>query len=157
LNGVFYPLLHTYLSPFRGIRVPARFGALVGLTLAILAGFGMLAVLRRCQARWRGRAVVAAVAIAVLIDAWPVLSLEPVWKEPPSIYEQLSGRFGVVLAELPMPVNAAELQELRGMEAGMKVLSNTPEGAEVREIIDARAAELRNQLEVLEGYLGVRG
>ena len=108
LNGVFYPLLHTYLSPFRGIRVPARFGALVGLTLAILAGFGMLAVLRRCQTGWRGRAVLAAVAIAVMIDAWPVLPLEPVWKTPPSIYEQLKGRLGVVLAELPMPVNAAQ-------------------------------------------------
>ena len=49
------------------------------------------------------------------------------------------------------------LGELRGMDAGLKVLPNTPEGAEVREIIDARAAELLNQLKVLEGYLGVRG
>jgi hypothetical protein len=62
-----------------------------------------------------------------------------------------------VPADLGGQAALPELQELRGMEAGMKVLSNTPEGAEVREIIDARAAELRNQLEVLEGYLGVRG
>jgi hypothetical protein len=108
LNGVFYPLLHTYLAPFRGIRVPARFGALVGLTLAILAGFGMLAVVRRCQSRSRGRAVLAAAVIAVMIETWPVLSLEPVWKAPPSIYEQLKGRFDVVLAEFPLAVNAAQ-------------------------------------------------
>jgi hypothetical protein len=37
----------------------------------------------------------------------------------------------------------------------LKVLPNTPEGAEVREIIDAKAAELRTQLDELEGYLGV--
>ena len=43
------------------------------------------------------------------------------------------------------------------MEAGMKVLPNTPEGAEVREIIEAKATELRKQLKVVEGYLGVRG
>ena len=48
------------------------------------------------------------------------------------------------------------LGELGGMEAGLKVLPNTPEGAEVREIIEAKAAELRAQLEELEGYLGVR-
>jgi hypothetical protein len=47
--------------------------------------------------------------------------------------------------------------ELRGMEAGMKVLPDTPEGAEVREIIEAKATELRKQLKVVEGYLGVRG
>lgn len=43
------------------------------------------------------------------------------------------------------------------MEAGMKALPQTPEGAEVCEIIVARATELRNQLKELEGYLGVRG
>ena len=48
------------------------------------------------------------------------------------------------------------LGELRGMDAGLKVLPKTPEGAEVREIIEAKAAELRIQLEELEGYLGVR-
>jgi hypothetical protein len=88
--------------------VPARFGALVGLTLAILAGFGMLAVMRRCQSRSRRRAALAAAVIAVMIETWPVLSLEPVWTTPPPIYEQLKGRSDVVLAEVPLPLNAAE-------------------------------------------------
>jgi hypothetical protein len=47
--------------------------------------------------------------------------------------------------------------ELRGMEVGLNVLPETSEGAEVREIIEARAMELRKQLKELEGYLGVRG
>ena len=102
LNGAFYPLLRSWFVPFRGIRVPARFGVLVGLTLAILAGFGVLRVLRRCQSRWGGRAVLAAVTVAVVIDAWPALSLEPVWKEPPSIYQTLKDRSDVVLAEFPV-------------------------------------------------------
>lgn len=45
------------------------------------------------------------------------------------------------------------LDELRGLEAGLKVLPDTPEGAEVRKIIEARTAELRTQLDELDGYL----
>ncbi len=108
LNGVVYPLLRSWFVPFRGIRSPARFAALVGLTLAILAGFGVRRVLRQFRSRWSGRAVLAALTVGVVIDAWPALSLQPVWKEPPSIYEQLKGRPDVVLAEFPLRSNAPE-------------------------------------------------
>lgn len=108
LNGVLYPLLRSSLVPFRGIRVPARFSALVGLTLAILAGFGVRRILRQSRSRWGGRAVLAALTVAVVIDAWPALSLVPVWSEPPPIYDQLKGRPNVVLAEFPLKSNAPE-------------------------------------------------
>jgi hypothetical protein len=39
----------------------------------------------------------------VMIDAWPALTLSPVWKEPPSIYAQLKYMPGAVLAEFPIP------------------------------------------------------
>ena len=47
LNSRCYPLLLYSLSPYRGIRVPARFSMLVGLTLAVLAGFGAARMLER--------------------------------------------------------------------------------------------------------------
>lgn len=52
--------------------------------------------------------MLAALTVGVVIDAWPALSLQPVWKEPPSIYEQLKGRPDVVLAEFPLRSNAPE-------------------------------------------------
>jgi hypothetical protein len=47
------------------------------------------------------------------------------------------------------------LSELRGMEAGLRVLPDTPEGAEVREILEAKATALRTEIEELDSYLGV--
>ena len=36
-----------------------------------------------------------------MIDAWPVLTLQPAWRAPPSIYEPLKGS-GAILAEFPI-------------------------------------------------------
>jgi hypothetical protein len=104
-NGALYPLLHRSFPPIRGLRVPARFGALVGLTLSIFAGFGARRVLRWCRSRMSERAVLAALVAAVVIDAWPMLALTPVWKEPPPIYETIKARADVVLAEFPVDAN----------------------------------------------------
>ena len=101
-NGAFYPLLHRSFPPVRGLRVAARFSVLVGLTLSILAGFGVRRVLGWCgspRGRWSAITVLAGL---VVIDAWPALPLVPVWKEPPAIYDALKARPGVVLAEFPV-------------------------------------------------------
>jgi hypothetical protein len=101
-NGVVYPYLHRWLAPVRGLRVPARFGALVGLSLAILAGFGARRALRWCGSGRRLQVALLALTAGVMIDARPEFRVRPVWTEPPAIYEQLKGRRGVVLAELPV-------------------------------------------------------
>ncbi len=102
LNGVLYPYLHRWLAPVRGLRAPARFAAIVGLTLSIFAGFGARRVLRWCRSRRCEHAVFAALIAFVMIDAWPVLPLRPVWREPPTIYNRLKGTPGVILAEFPI-------------------------------------------------------
>ena len=102
LNGVSYPLLFQWLNPFRGIRAPARFAALVGLTLSILAGFGARRALRWRQSRAYQDAVFAALIAVVMIDAWPALTLRPVWTDLPPIYETLKYTPNVVIAELPL-------------------------------------------------------
>jgi hypothetical protein len=47
-------------------------------------------------------AVFAALIAFVMVDAWPVLTLKPVWTEPPAIYDALKGSSGVILLETPI-------------------------------------------------------
>jgi len=102
LNGLSYPVFYRWLIPFRGLRAPARFGALVALTLAILAGFGVRRVLAWRTSRMYQHAAFAALIAFVMIDAWPALTIRPVWKEPPSIYDVLKYTPNVVIAETPL-------------------------------------------------------
>ena len=101
LNGGYYPLLYTYVGPFRGLRAPARFSILVGLTLSLLAGYGAARIL----GRWpRQRIALTAVMLGlVMLEAMPRMPLERVWKSPPPIYASISGEPTAVLAEFPMP------------------------------------------------------
>jgi hypothetical protein len=101
LNGRTFPWLREYVSPFRGLRVPARFSILAGLTLAILAGYGAARLVRRFpRARWL---LVVLMLALVIAEAIPRMRLEPVWLAPPPIYSSLGGDVPVVLAEFPMP------------------------------------------------------
>jgi hypothetical protein len=100
-NGTIYPWLREYLLPFRGLRVPARFSILVGMILSILAGYGAARLLDRWQ-RWQ--VPLAGVLLAVVaIEPLPRLELEPVWRQPPAIYNSLSPTKPAVLAEFPTP------------------------------------------------------
>jgi hypothetical protein len=99
-NGALYPLLHAYVPPVRGLRVPARFSMLAGMTLAILSGYGA----RRLLERWPRPSPVLAAAMfgAVVIEALAYMPLEPVWREPPSVYREIPKTPDPVLAEFPM-------------------------------------------------------
>jgi len=105
LHGVAYPFYYELFSPFRGLRSPARFGALIALTLSILAGFGAARALRRRPSQTYQRTVFAALIALVVIDAWPALTLRPVWREPPPIYEPLRYAPNAVIVETPVPEN----------------------------------------------------
>jgi hypothetical protein len=102
LNGVTYPYMYRWLGPVRGIRVPARFAAIVGLTLAILAGFGARRAMQWRRSRQWELAMFAGLIAFIMIDAWQALMLSPVWKEPPPIYQRLKFTPGAILAEFPM-------------------------------------------------------
>lgn len=107
LNGQVYGWLHAYVPPFRGLRVPARFSLLAGLSLAILSGYGAARICRRWP-RQRAPLVAAMVAL-VIVEAIPNMPLEPVPRQPPAIYAALAGAPEAVLAEFPMPVKDLDL------------------------------------------------
>jgi hypothetical protein len=108
MNGLVYPYLYDWFLPVRGLRVPARFSVLVGLSLAVLAGFGTRRLLRR-HVRWKGHVLFGALIVLVAADLQPDLGLEPVWREPPAIYASVAGDPGVVLAEFPFPTDPLDL------------------------------------------------
>lgn len=100
-NGVVYPYLYDWLPPFRGLRVPARFGILVGLTLSVLAAFGTARLLRRF--RLPVPLLTTAVCAFVMVDGLSKIdTVVPVWKEAPSIYQRVKNTPGAVLADLPV-------------------------------------------------------
>ncbi|HEV3139030.1 MAG TPA: glycosyltransferase family 39 protein [Vicinamibacterales bacterium] len=98
-NGPIYMLLYDHVGAFRSLRVPPRFGMLVGLSLAVLAGYGAARIIDRWPRR-RRLATALIVAVAV-IEPWPKLELESVWHAPPPIYDRVPE--SAVVAEFPLP------------------------------------------------------
>jgi hypothetical protein len=103
-NSVIYPLLYEWLPFVRGLRVPARASILVGMTLALLAAFGVRR-LAGGRGRLGSRALVAGIVVAIAIDLRPLLRLEPVWLEPPPMYAAVAGNPSAVLTEFPLGGN----------------------------------------------------
>ena len=101
MNGSVFPWLFDYVPPYGGIRVPARYSIMAGMTLAILSAYGAA----RCFRRWpRARGVLLAVSLgAILIEAWPRFELTHPWRQPPPIYQPILGAPASVLAEFPTP------------------------------------------------------
>ncbi|HET7217705.1 MAG TPA: hypothetical protein VFJ02_06635 [Vicinamibacterales bacterium] len=100
-NSPIYPPLYEWLSFVRGLRVPARASILVGLSLALLAGFGVRRLLAG-RPRRLAQLAMTAIVVAVALDLRPLLRLEPVWREPPPVYGAIAGDPSVVLAEFPI-------------------------------------------------------
>lgn len=110
-NGQIYPGLRENISPFKGLRVPARFSMLAGVALSVLSAYGAM----RLMNRWpRARLVTTGVLVAaVLIEALPVIPLEAIPPKPPDIYGSLSADAPAVLAEFPMPGVAGTAYDAR--------------------------------------------
>jgi hypothetical protein len=108
-NGLLYPYLYEWVPPVRGMRVPARFSIVVGLSLAVLAGFGMRRVLQRrgAASAW---AVTSVVVAASMVDVWPRLELRPVWRDPPAVYAAVADQ-PAVLAEFPLNSDPASFAD----------------------------------------------
>jgi hypothetical protein len=102
LNGLIYDDLYTYALPFRGIRVPARFAALVGSGLILLSAYGARRVFLLGRTPRRQAVLFALLSAGALVDLRSGVGLMPYFATAPPIYSNVTSE--MVLAELPMPV-----------------------------------------------------
>lgn len=102
MHGSIYPLLYDTLPPIRGMRVAARFSIIVGLTLALFAGFGARRLLALCRSPRQRQLLLIGLSALIVVDVWPRLGLQPVWPAPPATYTFLPRSPKVVLAEFPI-------------------------------------------------------
>ena len=101
-NGLLYPWLHDYLLPYRGLRVPARMAMVVGLGLAVLAGFGVARLSRMAGGGRRAAIVALALTALVAVEYYSVPLLARVPSGPSPIYDALPRNTTNVLFELPL-------------------------------------------------------
>src|SRR6266542_69071 len=95
-----YPSLYKVAFPFQSIRVPARFGMLVMLSVAALAGCGASRLLSRLANPRARLACAALITAGLMVDGWPRYDSLPMWERPPSIDESLPA--SAVLFEFPV-------------------------------------------------------
>jgi hypothetical protein len=97
-----YPALHRAIPLFRIIRVPSHFSHMVLLMIAVIAGFGLAALIDRLPSR-RSGVVVAGVLIALInVEALRAPLVYTPFTEIPRIYDRLAPLRGAVIVELPM-------------------------------------------------------
>ncbi len=101
-NGVSYPVLHTFVLPYRGLRVPARMAIVVGMCLAIFVGYGVTRISARLRSNGASLAVMTAIALVFFAEYRTTLKLDWMWTRPPEVYEKLGTQETMVIAELPM-------------------------------------------------------
>jgi hypothetical protein len=104
LNGLIYDDLYASVLPFRGMRVPARFAALVGSGLILLSAYGARRVLLLGRTPRRQAALFAVLSAGALLDLRSDVGLMPYFATVPPIYSNVTSE--MVLAELPTPVAA---------------------------------------------------
>jgi hypothetical protein len=102
-NGVVYRVLFDFVPPFRGFRVPARFGLLTATSLVVLASYGVTWVLARLQTRAARTVLATSLALVLLVEyrSFP-LPLVEIPGAVPQVYQWLAMQPPTVIAELPV-------------------------------------------------------
>jgi hypothetical protein len=102
-HGWVYPVLYAVAPPYRGLRVPARFGAVVLLGVALLAAVGFATLATRAGGG-RHETTVAVVALAaVLIESVSNVPVRALPRSAPPIYAWLATVAPTVIAHAPLP------------------------------------------------------
>lgn len=104
-----YPLLYATIPGFGSLRVPARWGWLVSLGLAMLAAVALARLLARLRPPWRHLAGAAAAALILAEHAsFPIPLSQPVLADVPPVYAWLGAPEQADLTtviELPVGAN----------------------------------------------------
>lgn len=104
LHAFFHTLLYHRVSAFQAIRVPARWATIAYVGLAVTAGFGALALMRR----WRIAAFAVLLAIAIF-DVTPRLRWEHAITDIDPVYRWIrDAPYRGAFAELPVEEERVE-------------------------------------------------
>jgi hypothetical protein len=101
-NGVGYGPLYNWVLPFRALRVPARFAMMVGLALAVLAGFGVARLCRGRSSRVQLAIVTIAIALVTLESRPRTLEIAELDDRTPAVYSWLATQEPGVVCEYPV-------------------------------------------------------
>ncbi len=99
LKGLTYDDLYRHSAAYRGMRVAARFSAMVDATLALLCGYGVRRLLRMSRSTTTRGIACGVLCAGVLFDLRMDPRLQPYLRSMPSIYSRVTP--DMVLAELP--------------------------------------------------------
>jgi hypothetical protein len=103
LNGHVFPVLRKWVSPFRGLRAPARFGPLIQLALGVLAAFGIARLAAR-RPRYATAFTAVSLALIAVEYAQRPMTLMEMGNTRPSLYAWLAKQPpGTVTLEMPLP------------------------------------------------------
>ena len=100
-NGFTYGWLHSYVLPYKGLRVPARMAMLVGMSLSVLVGYGVARLTARRTAR-AAVGIAALVSVLIFLEYRTSMTFDYIWPSPPPVYERLQLEPPSVLLELPL-------------------------------------------------------
>jgi hypothetical protein len=107
LNGWTYGVLYEHFFVFQGLRIPSRMTIMIGLSLAVLAGYGVARVLAGVRSRGTRAAVTAALIAVVAIESWSApFALALIPREFPQTYADL-------LADKGEPPRTSVIRRLR--------------------------------------------
>ncbi len=113
LNGVIYPLLRRLAPPYRGLRVPARFGAVALMGVALLAALGCANLARACG-RMPGAPAAAMIVLALIaMESAAAVPVRRLPRAAPPVYALLADLPPTVIVHTPLPLPEA----LPGAEA----------------------------------------
>ena len=102
LNGVLYPVLLKAIPVLASLRAPARFGAFVIMSLAVLSAIGAARIL---ASRRSPRGIGLALCGLMLLEYWAApLATQVVPTSPPALYTWIASQPPAVIVELPLPV-----------------------------------------------------
>jgi hypothetical protein len=101
--GLVYPIFRRLLSPYRGLRVPARFGMLTLTMLALLAAFGCGTMGRAFGGRPRAAVLAALVLLLMGVETLANVPVRRLPRAAPPVYAFLGALPPTVIAHAPLP------------------------------------------------------
>jgi hypothetical protein len=138
-NYGFYGTLYEYVPGFRGVRVPARYAMVAGLSLAVLAGYGARSLTVRSPV------LVVATALLILLEGLAVpIEINRTWAQheatppariyprayAPAVYQRLASLpAGTVVTEFPFGDVGWEIRYTYYAAAHWKPITNGYSGS----------------------------